>query len=115
MTSDLGTQLEARLLPLYSVAFNAMKGIGPDRLLRRVRSEAQLDGVEELASEDVLLEALAGEVGANPLAARIRTELALWDAATAQPWADGTEPKTDERRALVYDRLELSNSLCERL
>jgi Z1 domain len=103
------------LLPLYSVALDAMKTIGPNKLLLRVDGEARLQDREDLATQEALLQALDGPVGDNLLAGRFRVELALWDAEATSSWTADSTPKTDARRALIYDLLQVSDVLGARL
>ncbi len=103
------------LLAIYSVAFDAMKVIGPSKLLARVKSEAdpQRGGTpRDRGRTNGGSRRPSGRLGA---CSAVRTELALWDAAIAAIWTDGTDPKTDERRARIYDKLDLSPRIRQRL
>jgi Z1 domain-containing protein len=99
------------LLPLYVSALDAMKSVGPSKLLKRVRNEASLLDKDELGDEALLVEALSGPVGDSPLASRLRTQLTLWDAEGAAGWTGDTPPKSDARRERIYALLEVSADL----
>ena len=68
------------------LALDAMRTTGPTPLAIRIEMEAKLAGVHLEAAEELLLDALVGPVGDNELAARLRTELAQWDAVGAGDW-----------------------------
>ena len=87
---------------LTGLALDAMRSTGPSPLLLRVEMEARLAGLHLTSPAELLLEELSGPVGDNALAARLRTELAQWDADGVSDWAVGTSPKTDERRTRAY-------------
>jgi hypothetical protein len=100
---------------LTGLALDAMRSTGPSPLLLRVEMEARLAGLHLTSPAELLLEELSGPVGDNALAARLRTELAQWDADGVSDWAVGTSPKTDERRTRAYGLLGLPEALQERL
>lgn len=92
-----------------------MRKTGPTPFAIRIKMEAQLAG-EHLESADVLLlNALAGPVGDSELAARLRAELAQWDALGAGAWTSATDPRTSARRALIYECLGLAGPTADRL
>ncbi|SFQ04974.1 Z1 domain-containing protein [Actinomadura madurae] len=51
------------------------------------------------------------DVSGGPLLARWRKALAEWDRAKEPRWAPETLPRTDSRRAAVYDRLRVGSAL----
>lgn len=99
------------LLPLYATALDAMKTVGPSKLLKRVANEADMQDTPELADAALLRSALDGAIGESPLAGRLRMELMLWDAEAAATWTADTEPKTDARRDLIYTLLQVDDEL----
>jgi len=106
--------IDDSLASLYSAAFDGMSTTGPHKLLLRVQNEAALRDAPHLATQAALLEALAAPNGASQLAARIRFELARWDAGIGQGWTASTPPKTTDRRQAIYLRLELPAPIQER-
>jgi hypothetical protein len=92
-----------------------MRTTGPTPLAIRIEMEAKLAGEHLESAEQLLLDALAGPVGDNELAARLRAELAQWDALSAGAWTDATDPRTSARRALIYERLGLAGPTTDRL
>ena len=97
------------------ISLDAMKSTGPRPLLVRMELEAQLNGHQIESAEASLHAALEAPSGDSVLSARLRTQLALWDAEGVSEWAQGTAPKTADRRSRVYERLALPEALQERL
>ncbi len=106
---------EPAVTELLGVSLDAMKTTGPRPLLVRMEMEAQLNGEQIESAEASLSEALQAPPGDSVLAARLRTQLALWDAEGVSAWGQGTEPKTADRRSRVYEQLALPEALQERL
>ncbi len=96
----------------YIAALGAMTSGGPRNLISR----AQLEAADRECSLDVSFEALASLLEKasinDSLRKRIHVAIAGWDVAPKKdPWADGTDARTAERRILIYARLGLpSNS-----
>lgn len=101
---------------LLPVALDAMKTLGPGRLLPRIEMEATLGG-HDLGSPEAALESLLDAAdGNNAAVERLRGQLARWDAEGVEPWAGGLPPvKTEHRRQEIYALLGLPESLRERL
>ncbi len=106
---------EQAVTEVLGVSFDAMKTTGPRNLLARMEMEAQLSGHQITSVEASLYAALQAPSGDSVLAARFRTQLALWDAEGVSEWAVGTVPKTADRRGRVYEQLALPEVLQERL
>jgi hypothetical protein len=100
---------------LLGVSLDAMKTTGPRPLLVRMDMEAQLNGHQIESAEASLPAALQAPSGNSALAARLRTQLSLWDAEGVSEWAQGTAPKTADRRSRVYEQLGLPGTLQDRL
>ncbi|MFD8386369.1 Z1 domain-containing protein [Streptomyces sp. NPDC059679] len=99
------------LLKVHQAALAGMQAAGPASLRRAVAfyAEMQASGhdVSETAFRDILV---TGGDGAEALKRLWRIQLTDWDYATGPTttdWASDTEPRTDERRAVVHDRLGL--------
>ncbi|MGY0059631.1 Z1 domain-containing protein [Streptomyces sp. LZ34] len=99
------------LLKVHQAALAGMQAAGPAPLGRAVAfyAEMQASGhdVSETAFRDILV---AGGDGAEALKRLWRIQLTDWDYATGPTttdWASDTEPRTDERRTVVHDRLGL--------
>jgi hypothetical protein len=106
---------EAAVTELLSISLDAMKSTGPRPLIVRMDMEAQLNGHQIASVEEALHTALEAPSGDSALTARFRTQLALWDAEGVSEWAQGTAPKTADRRNRVYEQLALPDALRERL
>ncbi|MFC8987472.1 Z1 domain-containing protein [Streptomyces sp. NPDC057115] len=53
--------------------------------------------------------------GDDALTALWSRHLTAWDFAEDPPWADGSLARTDERRAVIYERLRFDSELCKAL
>jgi Z1 domain-containing protein len=102
---------EDPLYDLYAAALDAMKTVGPGPLATRVEFEAKIHNVEELASDAVLIDHVTNAQIGDRILSRLRLTLATWDADTIASWSQGTEPRTEPRRARIYDLLELSEEM----
>lgn len=99
------------LYELYAAALDAMKSGGPSALGRRVRFEAEEHGTEALAESSALAEHIAEATVGDRLLTKLRLTLATWDADTLGDWADGTAPRTLDRRHRIYALLKLDDEL----
>src|SRR5258708_5553367 len=93
------------LLVIYSAALNAMKSSGPSPLPRRIAFEAAEHNATQLADPAVLVGHLTGASVGDPLLVEWRLALAGWDAEALKDWIVETEPRTLERRKLIYQLL----------
>lgn len=89
---------------------------GPNNLLRRVNIDR--DGDERVTPDDLL--ALIEDHNQQDSAGVLQLGLALaeWDFAQSPPWdsvSEVTPPRTEQRRAKVYQLLGLSSAVAERL
>lgn len=99
------------LYELYAAALDAMKTGGPSALARRLKFEAEERGAEELALSPVLVKHIAGATVGDRLLTKLRLTLATWDADTLGAWAQGTDPRTLDRRRRMYELMELDADL----
>lgn len=96
------------LLESYLAALGAMKSGGPKGLFRRAEFEAEDHGPGIDVTLDRLLERVRGGDLNDPLRKQLHLTLATWDSVShAAGWAGGTEPRTPERRATIYQLLEV--------
>ncbi len=99
------------LYELYATAFDAMKTVGPTKLGVRLSFEAQQRSVEDLVEPAVLIAHIDAAPIGDRILKRLRLTLARWDADTLGGWAAGTAPRTLERRAQIYDQLQLDDAM----
>jgi len=74
-----------------------------------------LDGTHYEVTEDRIRQVLDDESWAGPLHRVLRAHLARWDHAESGGWTGGTSPNTRERRARVYQLLQLDGALQQSL
>lgn len=80
----------------------------PKDLVKRAQPEAE-DRGETLSADDLTDVLKNAEVG-NPFLTALGMHVHRWDAAPAdQAWVQGTHPSTDERRALICNKLGLNS------
>ncbi len=101
------------LFQIYASTLDAMKAAGPTALGRRVRFEAEERGSVEMADPAVLIDHIAAAPVDDLLLTKLRLTLATWDAGTLGSWMAETAPRTPERRARIYEVLELEAPLVE--
>ncbi|MCX5382225.1 Z1 domain-containing protein [Streptomyces sp. NBC_00083] len=94
------------LTSLHKSALAGMQESGPQRLARHVAFHAESRSLASDISEAAFREALLAAHSDDPLLWRWRKDLTQWDFGTDLAWTQ-TPPRTDERRAAIYDRLEL--------
>jgi hypothetical protein len=96
------------LLDIHASALAGMVS-GPKHFERWAALAADEDYPDADLTEERFHESLVGADGA--LAALWSRHLAAWDFAEGPQWALGTPARTDERRAVVYDRLRFGSDL----
>jgi Z1 domain len=99
------------LFQIYAAAFDGMNVSGPSSLPRRVKFEAEGIGAAEMAHPSLLIEHLSAAPPGDKLLTRFRLTLAIWDAQALGTWIADTKPGTSERRALIYELLDLDPEL----
>jgi len=99
------------LFQIYAAALDAMNSSGPSNLARRARFEAEERGAAEMSDSPVLVEYVSTAQTGDRLLTKLRLTLASWDADTLGPWNGQTAPRTRERRALIYELLDLDAEL----
>jgi hypothetical protein len=91
----------------YVAALGAMKVGGPKPLLRRAEFEAE----ERAPGADVTLDRLVERLRSASLNDQLRKQLhlalATWDSASDATWSAGTDPRTLDRRTVIYQALEI--------
>ncbi|MGP4002902.1 Z1 domain-containing protein [Streptomyces sp. 8N706] len=102
------------LLKLHQAALAGMQAAGPMPLAPTLGLYAQLQAPGADISESAFREILAasGE-GPQALIRLWRRQLTDWDyttSASTNDWADASDPRTDERRTAVFDRLGLEQA-----
>ena len=99
----------------FDVLNSALLGMakGPRPLIRALQfsAEQNIDDPEEFAV-DALFEHLQNAIPSDDALGVFRRRLAHWDNETA-PWCDNTEHNTDERRQLIYSKMELPEAWIE--
>jgi hypothetical protein len=98
----------------YTAALGSMKEAGPKPLLKR----AELEVGDLESGTDVSLKTLVSFLEHaslnDPLRKRFHLCLAEWDSAEWDPnWAEGTSPRTRDRRESIYQALRLDESTSE--
>jgi Z1 domain len=101
------------LYEIYTAALNAMKNSGPSPLARRIAFESDEREAAQLADPSVLITHLAGAPVGDRLLVEWRLALASWDAEALGDWVAGTEPRTVERRSLIYQLLGIGQELSD--
>jgi hypothetical protein len=101
------------LYEIYTAALNAMKNSGPSPLARRIAFEADERGAEQLSDPAVLIAHLTAAPIGDRLLVEWRLALASWDAEALKDWVAETEPRTHERRTLIYQLLEIGQDLVD--
>ncbi|MEU2689130.1 Z1 domain-containing protein [Streptomyces hygroscopicus] len=99
------------LLKVHQAALAGMQAAGPGPLGRAVAFYAEMQAPGHDVSETTFRDILTtGGEGAEALKRAWRIQLTDWDYAngpTTTAWAADTEPRTDERRTAIHDRLGL--------
>lgn len=95
-------------------ALKSMDGEAPSALLETVNFFLKKAGTSPL-DEPALVDALATPDVNDPARVRFQLLISRWDAAEGGDWVSGTRPHGTDRRTLVYERLELSETARERL
>lgn len=96
------------LLESYLAAIGAMKSGGPKGLLRRAVFEAEEHGTGVDVTLERLLERLRNGDLNDPLRKQLHLAVATWDSISdTTAWSNETEARTPERRARIYELLEL--------
>lgn len=97
------------LLESYLAALGALKSGGPKGLVKRASFEAEDHGAGVDVTIDRLIERLREGDLNDQLRKQLHLTLATWDAANEgdAPWSGGTAPRTVERRAAIYQLLEV--------
>ncbi|MGY1701418.1 Z1 domain-containing protein [Geodermatophilus sp. SYSU D00766] len=95
-------------------ALKSMDGEAPSALLETVNFFLKKAGSSPL-DEPALVDGLATPDVNDPARVRFQLLISRWDAADGGDWVGETRPHGTERRKLVYERLELSDSVRERL
>ncbi|MFP8904772.1 Z1 domain-containing protein [Streptomyces atacamensis] len=99
------------LLEIHTDVLNGM-GANPRQFQRLAESIADEDFPGADLSEETLRIRLTDEAPrGGPLVALWARALTTWDFANEPRWAPETGPRTDERRAAVYDRLRFGDDL----
>lgn len=88
-------------------AFDGMRDIGPAKLLSRVNVGLDDFDAPAATEAEVIAVMIAGD-GNSPARKAAALCLSRWDGAADVAWADGTAPRSVERRTLIYTRLNLS-------
>jgi Z1 domain len=100
------------LYEIYAASLDAMKAGGPQELSRRLRFEAETQDRTELAEPEELVAYLDQQSPqGDRLRAKLRQTLATWDAEGDGSWTGDTAPRTEDRRARIYELLEIDGSL----
>lgn len=99
------------LSDIYGSALDAMVSSGPSRLSSRIKFEADERNLTALADPSVLVNYLADAPIGDALLVKLRLTITKWDAATLAGWVGETAPRTLDRRALIYQRLEIHSDL----
>jgi hypothetical protein len=102
---------EAVLYEIYASALDAMKAGGPSLLARRIAFEAEGRSWKELGQPEALIEHLGSAAVGDRLLTKLRLALASWDADTLGSWIEGTPPRTTDRRARIYELLDIDERL----
>lgn len=106
----------AALFEIYAAALDAMNVGGPQDLERRLRFEAESQQRPELAEPGVLIAYLEDRPpSGDRLVVKLKRTFAAWDAESSADWTVGTPPRSEARRHLVYELLELDDRLARRL
>jgi hypothetical protein len=96
----------------YLAALGSMRSTGPKALFRRAEFLAAEHGPGNDVTLDRLVERLRGGDLNDPLRKQIHLTLATWDSeADGVDWADGTDPRSSERRATIYQLLEIDSEM----
>lgn len=93
-------------------AVEGLRAKGPGPLIKRINIDRDDD---EVAMPDLLALLTAHNQQDHRAVRRLALALADWDFEEAPPWAGDTPPRTDERRAVVYERLRVSDDVVRRL
>jgi Z1 domain len=101
------------LYEIYTAALNAMKTSGPSALAGRIAFEADERNAGQLADPAVLVAHLAEAPVGDRLLVAWRLALASWDAEALKDWVAETEPRTLERRNLIYQLLAIGQDLVD--
>src|ERR1035438_5262728 len=104
---------DGALYEIYTAALNAMKNSGPSALARRIAFEAAERDAAQLADPAVLVTHLTGAPVGDRLLVEWRLALANWDAEALKDWVAETEPRTLERRNLIYRLLGIGQDLVD--
>jgi Z1 domain len=104
---------QGKLYEIYASTLDAMKSAGPSALDRRVRFEAEERGAAEMSASSVLVDHIAAAQTNDRLLTKLRLTLATWDADSLASWIGPTAPQTRDRRARIYELLELDAPLTE--
>jgi hypothetical protein len=111
-----GNVVSEGLVEAYLSALRSMAEGNPKPLVKRASGIAEDLDPEPDVSAERLLEHLRAVDAHDPLLRALAMALFEWDGrAAAQPWADGTQPNTHERRARAYEQLGLEADAAERL
>ena len=84
---------------------------GPTSLERALDLAPSLAGLDGSLSAEDLVVLLSGAAADDPLRNRLRTSLVAWDYDNLSGWTAGTARNTEERRSLIYDRLDLPDDI----
>ncbi|MFD8589101.1 Z1 domain-containing protein [Streptomyces sp. NPDC059637] len=101
---------ETTRLTLHKAALSGMSN-GPRPLQRALEFYAGEEAPDADTSEDDFREALGGSQAGDRLVELWRKQLTAWDYLQSPTWTD-SEPRTDERRKAVLDRLGLGAETC---
>ncbi|WP_155375420.1 Z1 domain-containing protein [Catellatospora vulcania] len=93
----------------YLAALKGMKERGVPRPLH-VAAAALSDDPAHMSDGAALLDHLNGASSDDRLKRNLQISLSGWDAQPDASWAEGTQPHTRERRAVVYRRLSLDDA-----
>jgi hypothetical protein len=104
---------DAKLYEIYAAALNAMKSGGPSPLARRIAFEAAERDVTQFADPGLLATHLMSAPVGDRLLVEWRLALANWDAEALKDWVLETQPRTLQRRNLIYQLLGIGQDLVD--
>jgi hypothetical protein len=81
----------------------------PSELTPRLEAESRFHVAATIPNADALLAVLGAAEANDPMRAEFHSRLKHWDFAGGEPWTEGTDHNTRERRLVIYRRLGLSD------
>lgn len=96
-----------QIADLVGTSLDGMKNTGPKPLARLMAMHADINGTPLDDAAEELAVALSLPAGDSKIHARLRQQLAFWDASDAKEWTADTEARTADRRSRIYQGLSL--------